>query len=119
MQPFLSYCPNWKNVPLYKEWQKYAKRCYGGGMKTIQFVQYSWSIYFLDDVQTVPKHRLKTNITPISIPLDSDGRPKIPNITKDDEYKAKTVQAMLRNFLTAHIRKHFSDDLYIYLTQEY
>jgi hypothetical protein len=59
---------------------------------------------------------MKTKVTPISIPVKSDGRPDIPNITKDDEYKTKTVQTMLRQFLTAHIRNYSSDNLYISYT---
>ncbi|KAI9432867.1 hypothetical protein BJY52DRAFT_1231737 [Lactarius psammicola] len=28
---FLKYCPNWKDAPLFREWQKYAKMCFRGG----------------------------------------------------------------------------------------
>ncbi|KAN0125338.1 hypothetical protein V8E53_015595, partial [Lactarius tabidus] len=88
---FISFCPDWKTVILHKEWQTYAKRCYGG-----------------DDVpshpQTVPKNRTKTRSTPIPIPVNRDGCPDVPNITKDKNYKTKTMQAMLREYLTDHIR---------------
>ncbi|KAN0141562.1 hypothetical protein V8E53_000024 [Lactarius tabidus] len=88
---FISFCPDWKTVILHKEWQTYTKRCYGG-----------------DDVpshpQTVPKNCTKTRSTPIPIPVNRDGCPDIPNITKDKNYKTKTMQAMLREYLTDHIR---------------
>ncbi|KAN0141769.1 hypothetical protein V8E53_000231 [Lactarius tabidus] len=88
---FLSFCPDWKTVILHKEWQTYAKRCYGG-----------------DDVpshpQTVLKNCTKTRSTPIPIPVNRDGCPDVPNITKDKNYKTKTMQAMLREYLTDHIR---------------
>lgn len=28
---FLSSCPDWRTVPLWKEWQKFAKKCFQGG----------------------------------------------------------------------------------------
>jgi hypothetical protein len=57
------------------------------------------------DVQTVPKNRSKTRSTPIPISVNADGCPDVPNITKDENYKTKTMQAMLREYLTNHIRK--------------
>lgn len=36
-QSFTSFCPDWKTVPLHKAWQKYAKKCYGGGAVPFQF----------------------------------------------------------------------------------
>jgi hypothetical protein len=34
---FISFCPDWKTVILHKEWQTYAKRCYGGGAMLFHF----------------------------------------------------------------------------------
>ncbi|KAN0135964.1 hypothetical protein V8E53_006125 [Lactarius tabidus] len=41
---------------------------------------------------------------PIHIPIKADGRPEVPNITLNDSYKTKTVQVMLHEYLTTHIR---------------
>ncbi|KAN0136039.1 hypothetical protein V8E53_006200 [Lactarius tabidus] len=86
-QSFLSFCPNWKNAPLFKEWQSYAKKCYNA-----------------DNVQNTPKDRSTTNKMPIHIPIKADGCPEVPNITLNDSYKTKTVQVMLHEYLTTHIR---------------
>jgi hypothetical protein len=32
---FLRFCPDWKEALLFKEWQKYVKKCYRGGMDCI------------------------------------------------------------------------------------
>ncbi|KAN0141412.1 hypothetical protein V8E53_000657 [Lactarius tabidus] len=84
---FLSFCSDWSSAPLFKEWKRYVKQCYGG-----------------DDILTVPKSRHTTRRTLIPISVRADGRPEIPNITEADEYKTKTVQAMLRSYLITHIR---------------
>jgi hypothetical protein len=34
---FISFCPDWKTVILHKEWQTYAKRCYGRGVTLFHF----------------------------------------------------------------------------------
>ncbi|KAI9440221.1 hypothetical protein BJY52DRAFT_1229566 [Lactarius psammicola] len=64
---FLKYCPNWKDAPLFREWQKYAKMCFRGG-----------------DVHTTQKGRPKTVKPPISIHIKSNGCPNIPAITNAD-----------------------------------
>ncbi|KAI9430400.1 hypothetical protein BJY52DRAFT_1232430 [Lactarius psammicola] len=64
---FLKYCPNWKDAPLFREWQKYAKMCFRGG-----------------DVHTTQKGRPKTVKPPISIHIKSNGCPDIPAITDAD-----------------------------------
>ncbi|KAI9446937.1 hypothetical protein BJY52DRAFT_1228587 [Lactarius psammicola] len=84
---FLKYCPNWKDAPLFREWQKYAKMCFRGG-----------------DVHTTQKGRPKTVKPPISIHIKSNGCPNIPAITNADGYNAKAVQAVLRDYITTHIR---------------
>ncbi|KAI9429489.1 hypothetical protein BJY52DRAFT_1232597 [Lactarius psammicola] len=84
---FLKYCPNWKDAPLFREWQKYAKMCFRGG-----------------DVHTTQKGRPKTVKPPISIHIKSNGCPDIPAITNADGYNAKAVQAVLRDYVTTHIR---------------
>ncbi|KAI9450962.1 hypothetical protein BJY52DRAFT_1226902 [Lactarius psammicola] len=74
---FLKYCPNWKDAPLFREWQKYAKMCFRGG-----------------DVHTTQKGRPKTVKPPISIHIKSNGCPDVPAITNADGYNAKAVQAL-------------------------
>ncbi|KAN0141510.1 hypothetical protein V8E53_000755 [Lactarius tabidus] len=86
-QLFLSFCPDWKNAPLFKEWQNYAKKCYNA-----------------DNVQNALKDCSTTNKMQIHIPIKADGRPKVPNITLNDSYKTKTVQVMLCEYLTTHIQ---------------
>ncbi|KAI9451380.1 hypothetical protein BJY52DRAFT_1226698 [Lactarius psammicola] len=83
---FLKYCPNWKDAPLFREWQKYAKMCFRGG-----------------DVHTTQKGCPKTVKPPISIHIKSNGCPDIPAITNADGYNAKVVQAVLRDYITTHI----------------
>ncbi|KAI9450643.1 hypothetical protein BJY52DRAFT_1227093 [Lactarius psammicola] len=84
---FLKYCPNWKDAPLFREWQKYAKMCFRGG-----------------DVHTTQKGPPKTVKPPISIHIKSNRCPNIPAITDADGYNAKAVQAVLQDYITTHIR---------------
>ncbi|KAN0135027.1 hypothetical protein V8E53_007145 [Lactarius tabidus] len=84
---FLSFCSDWSSAPLFKEWKRYAKQCYGR-----------------DDILTVLKSCCTTRRTPIPISVRADGCPEIPNITEANEYKTKTVQAMLRSYLITHIK---------------
>ncbi|KAN0141874.1 hypothetical protein V8E53_000336 [Lactarius tabidus] len=56
------------------------------------------------NVQNAPKDRSTTNKMPIHIPIKADGRPEVLNITLNDSYKTKTVQVMLHEYLTTHIR---------------
>ena len=49
--------------------------------------------------------RFKTNKNKITIETDPDGNPKIPTISIRDTYHVKTLQTMLRNYCTAHIRR--------------
>ncbi|KAI9438460.1 hypothetical protein BJY52DRAFT_1229805 [Lactarius psammicola] len=84
---FLKYCPNWKDAPLFREWQKYAKMCFRGG-----------------DVHTTQKGRPKTVKPPISIHIKSNRCPDIPAITDADGYNAKAVQAVLQDYITTHIQ---------------
>ncbi|KAI9437877.1 hypothetical protein BJY52DRAFT_1229989 [Lactarius psammicola] len=85
---FLKYCPNWKDAPLFREWQKYAKMCFREG-----------------DVHTTQKGHPKTVKPPISIHIKSNGCPDIPAITDADGYNAKAVQAVLRDYITTHIHE--------------
>ncbi|KAI9448886.1 hypothetical protein BJY52DRAFT_1228089 [Lactarius psammicola] len=75
---FLKYCPNWKDAPLFREWQKYAKMCFRGG-----------------DVHTTQKGCPKTVKPSIFIHIKSNGCPNIPAITDADGYNAKVVQVVL------------------------
>jgi hypothetical protein len=34
---FLKFCPDWKEAPLFKEWQKYAKKCFRDGLACFHF----------------------------------------------------------------------------------
>ena len=47
----------------------------------------------------------KTNKKKITIETDPDGNPKIPSISIRDTYDVKTLQTMLRNYCTTHIRR--------------
>ncbi|KAI9450742.1 hypothetical protein BJY52DRAFT_1227032 [Lactarius psammicola] len=85
---FLKYCPNWKDAPLFREWQKYAKMCFRGG-----------------DVHTTQKGCPKTVKPPISIHIKSNGCPNVPAITDADGYNAKAVQAVLQDYITTHIHE--------------
>jgi hypothetical protein len=100
---FLKFCPDWKDAPLFREWQKFAKKCFKG----VPFLIGPWDclIPILGDVQTAQKDRSKTIKTPIPIHTKSNGCPDIPDITIADGYKTKVVQTMLRDYCTAHIRK--------------
>jgi hypothetical protein len=31
-ESFLSFCSDWSSALLFKEWKRYAKQCYGGGV---------------------------------------------------------------------------------------
>ncbi|KAI9437857.1 hypothetical protein BJY52DRAFT_1230006 [Lactarius psammicola] len=84
---FLKYCPSWKDAPLFREWQKYAKMCFRGG-----------------DVHTTQKGHPKTVKPPISIHIKSNGCPDVPAITNADGYNAKAVQVVLQDYITTHIR---------------
>ncbi|KAI9436410.1 hypothetical protein BJY52DRAFT_1230495 [Lactarius psammicola] len=85
---FLKYCPNWKDAPLFREWQKYAKMCFRGG-----------------DVHTTQKGHPKTVKPSISIHIKSNGCPDIPAITDADGYNAKALQAVLQDYITTHIHE--------------
>jgi hypothetical protein len=105
---FLSSCPDWRTALLFKEWQKYAKKCYRGGMCYL-LQSYTCLILILGNVQTALKDRFKTITTPIPIKVKSNGCPKIPKITIEQGFKTKVVQTMLREYCTAHIRECSSD----------
>jgi hypothetical protein len=50
--------------------------------------------------------RSRTVSTKIPITFSEDGCPDLPKISMYDNYKTKTVQSMLREYCTAHIREH-------------
>jgi len=103
---FLKYCPNWKDAPLFREWQKYAKMCFRGGWHfLLNSIDYGALIPLLGDVHTTQKGRPKTVKPPISIHIKSNGCPDVPAITNADGYNAKAVQAVLRDYITTHIRE--------------
>ncbi len=61
-----------------------------------------------DTVEDPPKmDRSRTVTTKIPITLSDDGCPELPKISMYDNYKTKTVQSMLREYCTAHIREHY------------
>jgi hypothetical protein len=119
---FLSFFPDWRTALLFKEWQKYAKKCYRGGMHDLIqscTVSLKGLSPILGDVQTTQKNHFKTITTPIPITIKSNGCPDIPTVTIEQGYKTKIVQTMLREYCTEHIRKYFSVNVYIYVTQIY
>jgi hypothetical protein len=98
---FLKFCPDWKDAPLFREWQKFAKKCFKG---VVLFIEASdCLISAVGDVQTAQKDRSKTIKTPIPISTKSNGCPDVPAITEAHGYKTKVVQAMLRDYCNAHI----------------
>jgi hypothetical protein len=80
---------------------------------TVLYETYIYHNYPLDEILTVLKTCRTTKRTRIPITVNADGRPEIPNITKSDEYKTKTMQVMLREHLMTHISKSFSNTLNI------
>ncbi len=66
---------------------------------------YHGLIPVLGDVQTTQKGGSMKVKTPISIHIKSNGCPEIPAVTKADGYRAKDLQAMLRDYCTTHIRE--------------
>ena len=50
-----------------------------------------------DHTRTVSKN--------IDIVLSEDGHPELPDISMYDDFKAKPLQSMLREYCTAHIRE--------------
>jgi hypothetical protein len=100
---FLKFCPDWKDAPLFREWQKFAKKCFKG---VPLFIEVSdCLIPILGDVKKSQKDRSTTIKTSIPIHTKSNGCPKLPTITKADGYHSKVVQIMLRDYCVAHIRK--------------
>lgn len=74
---------------------------------------YSHLMEHTDDDRTAVKDHAKTIKTPVQITTDDHGEPEIPSITNDDGYQAKVIQATLRKYCTAHIRK-----FYVYYMQQ-
>jgi hypothetical protein len=113
---FLKFCPNWQNAQLFKEWQKYARMCFKGGLAPLSFHIYGDLILVPGDVQTTQTDCSKTIKTPIVIHTKSNGCPKVPAITSTDGYKTKVIQAMLRDYCTTHIRESSDDYLWSLVT---
>lgn len=105
---FVRFCPGWKTAQLFKEWQGYARMSFKEGL-ALYFQNILGLNLVIDDVQTTNKDRSKTIKTPITIHIKSNGCPKIPAITTASGYKTKIVQAMLRDYCTAHIREYSAD----------
>ena len=101
---FLKSCPDWKDAVLFREWQKFAKKCFGGLSLSDPKGVSDYLIWVLGDADIAPKDRSKTIKTPIPIPIKSDGCPDIPTIADPHAYNAKVVQSMLRQYCLAHIR---------------
>ncbi|KAN0139064.1 hypothetical protein V8E53_003066 [Lactarius tabidus] len=83
---FTDFCPNWKDVNLWLAWMQYAVTC------------------FSKDPEPSLFNRPKTNKTRIEIKIGADGRPAIPPVTLADTYHAKSLQTMLRDYCSIHIR---------------
>ena len=115
---FVNFCPEWKKAQLFKEWQRYAKMSFKGGL-ALSPQTHHCLIPVIGDVQTTQKDRSKTIKTPIEINIKSNGCPEIPVITPAHGYKTKVVQAMLREYCTTHICEPSIDLLFPCVTKAY
>ena len=78
------------------------------------FFKCIWYIYISDDIEGLPKDRLKNDEENVPIPVDSDGRPHLPNATDYDQKGVKILQTMVQEYCTKHIHKNCSNYLFIY-----
>jgi hypothetical protein len=86
-------------------------RCASKEVRRLYLNIHAGLIPLLGDVETTQKDRSKTVKTPIEIHIKSSGFPELPAITTAHGYKTKVVQAMLREYCTAHIREPSSSYL--------
>ncbi|KAH9017443.1 hypothetical protein EDB84DRAFT_1566833 [Lactarius hengduanensis] len=81
---FSDFCPHWRNCPVWHEWMKYARTCFGPENGNME--------------------RSKTIKSRINILVDANREPQVPSVTPGDGYQTKIIQATLREYCTAHIR---------------
>ncbi|KAH9008446.1 hypothetical protein EDB84DRAFT_1446927 [Lactarius hengduanensis] len=81
------FCPHWRNRPVWHEWMKYARTCFGPENGNME--------------------RSKTIKSRINILVDANREPQVPSVTPGDGYQTKIIQATLREYCTAHIQLGF------------
>ena len=100
-QSFFKFCPEWKDAVLWQQWVQFSMECFSNGHSNICSCVTCLHALQIPFPSLKPEQPDGSRTVNKKIPIDKDdgGCPILPSIMPSDNYKTKTVQSMLQEYL--------------------